>query len=556
MINKKQISYLILGFVFVLALLFRLYRLNYDNPALYADEVGGQYWYFSWVHNPEIAWPLQIFRGIVSSPTSLAWIFGFSPLISRLPAAINGSLLVIIFYFFATNLSQFSNKKELIGLVGALLISLLPWSFGISRLYGNIPFILILILIHLIFVLRTNNLTSKVLSLIPLCLSVYYYPSMIIIVPIILFFVGLRAWPNLSVSQKKILSPILVILIICFGFFVQSRFGVFSSKSRGLDLAIWRDVNVTANSNLYRGLARLSSPTIFSFGQDSEKIANKIVFNYPLSVLSVFAKNYLSFFSPDFLFLKGDQVLRHSTSIVGNFYLILLPFMVFGAFKFYALRTKHSLLITLWLLASPLPAAITKDGATYLLRVITMMPILTYFCALGLVEAYEFQKTFFRKTLYTSIVGGILLFSSYYYFFGYFHVYPALSADSFEYGFKELANFQTANPGKMLIVWDDKYPYNHFCFWQNLPYSVCKTENTNTRVTVGVSRVDLALPEVIFSLPSSINDLIAIIGRYHPSYLIIPNKYNKKFSTLLENYKIIKIINNPDTSIAFEIYEI
>jgi hypothetical protein len=242
--------------------------------------------------------------------------------------------------------------------------------------------------------------------------------------------------------------------------------------------------------------------------------------------------------------------------MVGNFYLFLLPFVIFGAFKFYALRTNYSALVTLWILASPLPAAITKDGATYLLRVITLMPFLTYFAALGIVEFYEVMKTRFSKITYLLALASITLFSVYYYFYGYFHVYPAFAADSFEYGFKELAQFQTKNPGKMLVIWDDKYPFSLFCFWQNLPYDDCKFENTNTRVEINRSRLDLALPEVIFSLPSSPTDLELVVRSSAPKYLVLPTKYKKNFLPLPKNYKLVDTVKNPDLSTVFEIYSV
>lgn len=157
--------------------------------------------------------------------------------------------------------------------------------------------------------------------------------------------------------------------------------------------------------------------------------------------------------------------------------------------------------------------------------------------------------------VYGIILGFVALFSAYYYFYGYFHVYPSLAADSFEYGFKELSDFQLNNPGKMLIIWDDKYPFGHFCFWQKLPYGVCEYSKTNTRVTVGQSRVDLPLPNIFFSLPESIADLALITNNFAPKYLVIPKKYKENFFEIPPRYRLVDVINNPDQSLAFEIYE-
>jgi hypothetical protein len=553
MTTKTKYSYLLLATIFFMALFLRLYRLNIDSPAIYADEAG-HYYYYNLIKD-NIGGPIN---QIIYRLFSATWLVGVNPLGARLFSAFYGSLIVLVGFFFAKALNKLSGSKLYlrVALVFAFLISLLPWNYAISRIgYSHIPIITIMTLLHLTIYLNAKNWQGKLMFLIPFAIGGYFYPSLITMSPFVLIVPAIDILKDKSINKKYLFSAISLFIIVVL-YVLLVKYQVFNREARGLDLAIWRDVNVTADSNLYRGLARLSTPTIFSFGMDPEKLANKIVFNYPISVASEFASNYLSFFSPDFLFLKGDQVLRHSTGMVGNFYLFLLPFIIYGGFKFYALRTKHSLLITLWILASPLSATITKDGATYLLRVITLMPFLTYFAALGIVEFYELLKIKFAKITYFLLLSVVTLFSAYYYFYGYFHVYPALAADSFEYGFKELAQFQTKNPGKMLIIWDDKYPFSLFCFWQNLPYTDCKFEDTNTRVEIGTSRLDLALPEVIFSLPSSPTDLDLVVNGSAPKYIALPAKYKKNFQPLPKNYKLIETVKNPNLSTAFEIYSV
>ncbi len=553
MTAKTKYTYFLLAIIFFLALFLRVYRLGVDNPTIYADEAGH---YF--MRNYLLEEHISISRQILYRTFSATWIVGVNPLGARLFSAIYGSLAVVVGFFFAKTLTKLSDSKLYlrVALVFAILIAILPWNYAISRIgHTHIPIVVIMTLLHLGLYLNAKNWQGKLVSLIPYAIGGYFYPSLIVMSPFVLIVPAVDIIKDKSINKKYLFSAITVfILILLYALLVKNQ--IFNRQSRGVDLAIWRDVNVTADSNLYRGLARLSTPTIFSFGMDPERLANKLVFNFPISVASEFTSNYLSFFSPDFLFLKGDQVLRHSTGMVGNFYLFLLPFIIFGTYKFYTLHTTHSLLITLWILASPLAAAITKDGATYLLRVITLMPFITYFAALGIVEFYELLKGKFTKISYLLILSIISLYSAFYYFYGYFHVYPALAADSFEYGFKELAQFQTKRPGKMLVIWDDKYPFSLFCFWQNLPFDDCKFEDTNTRVEIGSSRLDLALPKVIFSLPSSPTDLELVVRGSAPKYIALPTKYKKNFLPLPKNYKLVETVKNPDLSTVFEIYEI
>ncbi len=547
MTKKYKISLILLGFIFLIGLFLRLYRLDQNVPALYADEVGHYFIYHNFINRP------------INYLFSATWLVGLNPLGVRLFSAIYGSLVILLGFYFAKEIARGTATKLYlrIALIFALLVAVLPWNFGISRLgHTHIPLVVLLSLLHLTLYLKAKNWQQILISFIPFILGSYYYPTLIIMSPLVLLLPAKELIFENKLNKKYIIS-ILIVLSVAIGYFLINKYKVLDTSSRVVDLAIWRDVNVTADSNLYRGLARLSNPTIFSFGVDTEELANKLVFNYPISVLTVFTKNYLSFFSPGFLFLKGDSVLRHSTGMVGEFYLFLLPFMIYGAFLFFRDQTQRNKTIFLiWILASPLPAAITKDGATYSLRAITLMPFLTYFCALGIVTSFDFFKRKYLRFIYGAILIFVTIFSTYYYFFGYFHVYPALSADSFEYGFKELSDFQSANQEKLLIIWEDKYPVNHFCFWQNPPSSVCVQAKMKTRENIGQSQVDLPIPKLLFSLPSSEPDLEKIVSKYKPKNIAIPHKYLYLFPNFTMNHKIVEEIKNPDQTTSFNIYEI
>ncbi len=551
---KTKTSFFLFGIIFIVGLFLRLYRLNVDSPSLYADEMG-HYFTLGALRSHELN-PVQSLVGFIFTST---WFLGLNPLGFRFSSAIFSSLIVIVGFFFAKTVSQLSGSKFYlrVALVFALLCAVIPWNIAIARIgHTHVPLVVLLSLWHLTVYLNSKNWKSKIISFVPFLVSCYFYPTLIIMSPFILLLPAKELlWD--SAINKKYLFAFIFIFLVSVSYLLINKYQVYNRSSRGLDLAIWNDTNVTADSNLYRGAARLSAPSVFSFGVEPEKIANKLVFNYPVSVASVFTKNYLSFFSTDFLFLKGDGVLRHSIGMVGNFYVFLLPFMAYGAFVFFRDQTtKNKIIFATWIIASPLPAAFTKDGATYLLRAITLMPFLTYFCSLGIVTVYELFKSGFLKIIYTLILFLVALFSIYYYFYGYFHVYPSLSASSFEYGFKELAIFQKTSPGKMLVIWEDKYPFAYFCFWQNLPYSACRPDKTETRVVLGGSRVDFPIPELLFSLPQSDLDLEQIISVQKPKFLALPGKYKEMFFYLSENYTIVSIVKNPDLTTAFEIYEI
>lgn len=553
MTKKTKLAYFLLGLFVLLGLLVRLYRLDQNVPELYTDETG-HYYYLNAITTHSVG----LMRWVSYLFFTASWFIGLNPLGVRLMSAIFSTLIIIAGFYFAKVLEKHSDSKLYlrVALVYSFLLSVIPWNFSIGRLgHTHVPLVTFCAILHLYLYLKSQNLWQKLTSFVPFLVGSYYYPTLILMSPLVLILPARELYLESSKYKKPLLLFSALFLLI-IGSILVKKYKIFDPSQRGLDLAIWRDVNVTADTNLYRGLARGTDSSLFSFYSDPELITNKIFYNYPVAVIGVFTKNYLSFFSPDFLFLKGDPVLRHSTGMVGSLYLFLLPFFIYGIYVFYSQKSPNKLLITLWILASPIPAAIAKDGAGYLLRASTLLPFLTYFCALGIVYFYENLKYIYQKLLYLLILSIVSLYSFFCYFYGYFHVYPSLAKDSFEYGFKSLSVFQQSNNGKLLIVWEDKYPYTQFCFWQQLPFEVCDTKNTNTRKNIGESRVDLPIPNLLFSLPKTSEDVELVTKTYQPRYIAVPPKYSDVFSKYLKNKKPIKQIFNPDQTVSFSIYEI
>jgi len=550
---KKIISIIVI-LIILLAFALRVYRLNLNAPSLYADEVGGHYQTWVKLSLLSSSFPSRIYDSFLLGSFSFTWLLGLTPLGVRMPAAIFGTILVFCLYLFAKSINlDKKDKVHLVALVTLALGAFLPWTVHISRM-GNsaIPIFLIAVCVHLVIYLKANEAKGYFLSLLPLLVATYYYPSMLVITPVIIIMVLGQISRFVSKNQLKLIFSISFIVLLFFFAFHLNRF-----SSRAFDLAIWKDVNVTADANVYRGLARLSQPTIFSFNQDPELLANSLVYNYPLSVINIFIRNYLSFFSPDFLFLKGDPILRHSTGQVGAFFPFLIPFMVYGAFLlFKSNKRKIKQMFLIWILISPIPAALTKDGFGYLPRAITMMPFLTYLSALGLVESVKLIKPKF-KPIYLLAIAGVGLYFVYYFLFAYFHVYPARAAKSYEFGFKELSDFQVEQESKpMLVVWDGYYPHFYFRFWQATDakeYSLF----VPTDVKINQSVFHKMYPNLYFSFPQSETDLREFAEKNNISFIVFPSELFEKYSQyILLEHPSFKTVFYPDQTPAFYIYQI
>ncbi len=552
--NKNVLkATLLLGLIFLLGLFLRLYRLNLNIPPLYADETG-HYFY------EQVTLASGLVMATFKYIFSATWLFGLTPFGVRFLSAFYGSVAILIGYYFASRVtkSMGSNLYLRVGLIYSVLLVIMPWNYMISRIgHTHIPVIVLLSLIHLIIYLHAKSWQGKLISLIPYFIGGYFYPTLIIMAPFVLFLLFKELLLENSLNIKYLFSVLGVIILAVLGIMI-GKYQVFNNAGRGLDLAIWRDVNTPWQTDKYRALSWSSEPTIFSFGQPPEQLANKLVYNRAMANLSTFAHNYFSFFSLDWLFFKGDAILRHSTGQVGAFYPFLIPFLLYGAFVFFGTADKKTKQIFLiWILASPIPAAITKDGAGYLLRVVTMLPFLTYFCALGIVESFNLVKKNL-KIPYGILIGLIGLYSAYYFFFGYFHVYPSLSARSYEYGFKELSDFQVKNNNApMLVIWDGYYHNNDFRFWQNTPFDQYNSFKIS-EIVIGESHFNQTFTNLYFVNPKSLNDLQRFLTVIPVDYIVLPDRYFINYPTEIdaEFATPSAVIKYPDQTPALRIYNL
>lgn len=103
--------------------------------------------------------------------------------------------------------------------------------------------------------------------------------------------------------------------------------------------------------------------------------------------LGRFVANYTSYFSPEFLFFRGDHNPRHSTQAAGMLLITALPLLLAGIFHVarHWRRPLYRFLLIAFCLG-PVSAALTEEGTPHALRSADMLPLLILFCGLGLHE--------------------------------------------------------------------------------------------------------------------------------------------------------------------------
>ncbi len=201
-------------------------------------------------------------------------------------------------------------------------------------------------------------------------------------------------------------------------------------------------------------------------------IYSKIFHNKYQIVISKFIENYISSFSPSFLFINGDSNIRHGFGSHGLLYILDFFLIFIGIFIKNRNPTKIGKLF-LWLLfLAPIPFALTRDSlGPHSTRLIIMLPSLIYFSSLAL------QKYKYLVLIY------LLLFLNFWHY--YTIHYPQDSVANWHYN---LANsvIESKNYNYSQIYFSDKYePFLPF-FLNYQPYlKNIDLHNTNTEYFSG-----------------------------------------------------------------------
>lgn len=326
-------------------------------------------------------------------------IFGLNEFSTRLPSAMFGILTIPVICYLSKEL--FKDNK--IALITALLLAINPWHIQFSRIaFRGIIFPFFFCLGLWLFLRGLRKPSSLILSSLSFAVSLYTYSPSRVFVP--LFLGGLviiyywELWRN-----KKV-------FLIAGGLFL-------------LLLAIMISLWLTP-----AGMAR----------QDQVGLT----FN-PLKI----AYNYISYFTPQFLFANGDPYLRHSPSHMGMLHIFEFISVVSGLFYLFKERNNSKEVLFLWLILYPIPAALTAP--VHALRSIIGSPLFVIISAYGIAKIVDLIKLSQKQFILVFLLIIALSLSGYSYRF--FRNYPQESTLEWSYGIREAISF-AENQNQCVIV--------------------------------------------------------------------------------------------------------
>ena len=461
--------------ILILAAVLRVAMLDKHPAGLNADEAAIGYNAWSLIETGkdehDATWPL-VFRSFDDYKPPLYFylvlpfvkVFGLNIWSVRLPSAILG--IASVFLIFLLTKRLFPDKiKSRLPEIAALVLAISPWHLQFSRGGWEVNVATFFLILSTIMFLKSFE-KPKFLFLFGLStvLSLYTYHSVRIIAPVLFVVLSVIYFDKVKnlfskINLKVTLSALILSLALASPIVLQ----MFSSagQSRFSGVSIFADNGPVWEAENYRNEHQ-------GTGKWANVFHNKY-FTYGLR----FVHNYLSHFSPDFLFLDGDTIARSKVPETGQSFLCFLPFFVIGLFCLLKLDSKGKYALLAWLLIAPLAASLTYQSP-HALRAQNMAIPLSLITALGFLEFFQFIKKHLPKLSVIAIVlvAAISTYSFARYLNMYYVEYPKVLPFAWQYGFDQIAAYTKKNYAKYdHIVITDRFdqPYILIAFFTKYP---------------------------------------------------------------------------------------
>jgi hypothetical protein len=442
-----------------------------------------------------------------------------------------------------------------LALLSALLLAVSSWHISLSR--GAFEASLTTFFLPLsvwFFLLGQKKPWLVVASTFFFSLNLFSYHSAKIVTPLILFF--LIFWQRKSFKKTWQLSfwPVIISAIVLFlGFTLSVQSLLSGGGTRAADIGIFSGGVELAGSQ--RRLAVIGGAPYF---------LSRIYHNKLGVAASEFLENYLSYFSPGFIFIKGAGEATYGMMPgIGLLYLIELPFLLYSFYLIIKEKRPELFFFCFWLMVSPIPAALAKGVGYHANRVAVMMPAIQVLVAYGIIR---FFKRFLAKSRWPLLIrkgGVIFLFVAYLISFSiflekYFFQAPFANAPRMGYGWPVVAEYLTKKENdfeKIIVSRGLSEPQAYLMFYRKMDPGKVQAQ---TPAWLKYEKEGLRFVDQLGKYN---------LGHYEFRDLFFPEDYNQAKTLLIgrrqdfpreksEKVKQEKLIYYPDGEVAFVLWEI
>ena len=355
--------------------------------------------------------------------------FLFAPIIGPLPNSLFyarlPNVLVLCFSVILVYLIVLKLTRNLsLALISALVFSLNPWSIYVSRTAFDAPVAIFFYLLT-IYLLSLDKARYILLSCFTGILAFYsYIATKVIYFPIILF-TSFYIWKFFqNKNGRYYFFAIIFSFIITINFILtlpNQLSGNRISEIQSPNAEVIKDqVNLERRQSLQVPFVR-------------EVLTNKYTVYF-----RVFVQKYQNSFSNDTLFLNGDKTATGSLWRQGYFYYIDALLILFGIIFLYLKYKKFLILLITLILLAPLPEAFRSSQIpSYVFHSSLQFPLISILSASGILLFWQI----FRQKIIRVLLVAIYLLCFLNFFDLYFFKAPIYQPESFFFSHRVLSKF-------------------------------------------------------------------------------------------------------------------
>jgi len=387
-------------------------------------------------------------------------VFGLTSFAVRLPNALFGSIAVVFFYLLIKQIfvyekekgnAWFKEKSEtksaFIATIGALLFTISPWHIAMSRgaFEANLTTFFIPLSLFLFFkYLNSKKAIFAYLSAAGFGLNLFTYHSAKVVTVIILVALVALFFKDLVKEKNTLLKSTFV---FCIFLILTAYTFLQGAGARLTDVSVYK-----------LSLNQASSERIRAYSNGLPDAIARGFHNKYQTFFKTAASNYLSYLSPQFLFVRGAGERTYGMNDDrGVLYWFELPLLLF--FVRFLIKQKISKSVTLfavWFLVSPIPASLAIGPGFAANRAVVMLPSIYFLLAIGAYDLFNVNIKFPKLAFAGKSLVGIYAAVSFVFFISfienYFYVTPSKIAKDMLYGNLEAMEFVSKFNDRNIVV--------------------------------------------------------------------------------------------------------
>lgn len=380
------------------------------------------------------------------------FIFGINEFSARIPFALFGAFTVFPIYLFTDLL--FKNKR--ISLLSALFIAILPWHLVLSRASAE-SIAGTTVLLFGLYLLFKSILENKVRLLWVACLllflTYFIYPSFRVLTPLTLLPLPFLFYKS---KFKKSLIGIVIFSFLLTLFISSTTWG----KGRFVQTSIFTNPTI---------VFAINNNNTSLYGDETSIYIARIFHNKFVGYTKEFIKQYLSYFSTDYLFLKGGYPIKYSVRDTGLLYLSFIVFylgLLLPRWKNF--NNKYLFYLIYLLFISVIPAALTADDIPNVKRAVFMAVPLVILAGIGFENIVMSMKNK-SKIMFLVILTVVIMVSGEFIFFWHQHSQHNGSNKSIlmNDGDREVSKYILAHKNEYTKIYAPAYLIMEYLFFKN-----------------------------------------------------------------------------------------